>query len=164
MTEYRSTIGPIDEGRKVRMRGRSWHDDPRCPPFDSLRLVRIAHYGFDGLVHEGELVVASFIAEETARIFGRLFGARFPIERMTPVDAFDGDDDASMAANNTSAFNFREILGKRGLSHHAYGVAIDLNPRLNPMLVDGAVHPPSGAEFLDREDVRPGMIVRPGPV
>ena len=79
-------------------------------------------------------------------------------------DAFDGDDDASMAANNSSSFNFRAIAGSDVLSHHAHGVAIDVNPRLNPMILRGVVHPPSGAAYLDRADVRPGMIVRPGPV
>ncbi len=146
------------------MRGRSWRDDPRCPPFEALRILRVAHHGFDGHVLEGELVVAAAIAEAASRVFERLFALGFPIERITPIDAFDGDDEASMAANNSSAFNFREIAGTRALSHHAHGVAIDLNPLQNPMIVDGVVHPPAGAEFLDRADVRFGMIVRPGPV
>jgi hypothetical protein len=117
-----------------------------------------------GEIRQGELVVAHSIAEATARIFERLYALRFPIERVRPIDDFDGDDDASMAANNSSAFNFRAIAGTSVLSHHAHGVAIDLNPRLNPMIVRGVVHPPAGASYLDRSHVRPGMIVRPGPV
>ncbi len=161
---FSRSIESIDEARRAIMRGRSWRDDPRCPPLDALRVLRVSHLGFDGAVHEGELVVADSIAEAAGRVFERLFALGFPIERMSPIDAFDGDDDASMAANNTSAFNFRLIAGTSALSHHALGVAIDVNPRQNPMIVGGAVHPPEGARYLDRDDVRPGMIVRPGPV
>ncbi len=157
-------IEKLDDATRAHMRGRSWRDDPRCPPFASLRLLRVAHHGFDGRIHEGRLVVADLVAEPLARVFARLHALAFPIERMTPIDAFDGDDDASMAANNSSAFNFREIAGTGVLSHHASGVAVDLNPRLNPMVIGDAVHPPAGAAYLDRGEVRPGMIVRPGPI
>ena len=37
-----------------------------------------------------------------------LYRHRFPIRRMTPVEAYGGDDNASMAADNTSAFNCRQ--------------------------------------------------------
>jgi hypothetical protein len=155
-------IEKLDDEACARMRGRSWHDDPRCPPFSALRRVRVVHHGFDGEAHEGAFVVADFVAEPLARVLAKLFELGFPIERMEPIDVFGGDDDASMAANNSSAFNFRTIEGTSALSHHAYGVAVDVNPRLNPMLIGEAIHPPSGAAYLDRSNVRPGMIVRPG--
>jgi hypothetical protein len=64
----------------------------------------------------------------------------------------------SMAANNTSAFNFRNVAGTRTLSQHAFGLAIDLNPLQNPMLVGSEVHPLAGAAYVDRGRLRPGMI------
>jgi hypothetical protein len=69
-----------------------------------------------------------------------------------------------MAANNTSAFNFRNVAGTEVLSKHAFGLAIDINPRLNPMIIDGTYYPPAGEAWADRSQAKPGMILRPGPV
>ena len=33
-----------------------------------------------------------------------------------------------------------------------------------PMITARGIYPPAGAAWLDRADVRPGMITRPGPV
>ena len=64
-----------------------------------------------------------------------------------------------MAANNTSAFNYRQISGSSGkLSLHAYGVAVDINPRQNPYVRGKTVLPAAGSEFLDRRRLQPGMI------
>lgn len=149
---------------RAEMIGRSWHDVPDCLPFSALRLLELPYVGLDGLVHRGELVVAAEIAVEVVAIFERLFDARFPIARMERVDAFDGDDDRSMAANNTSAFNHRRIAGGTKLSHHALGVAIDINPRWNPMILGGVVHPPEAVDSVDRTVRVPGWIGRPGVV
>ena len=46
-----------------------------------------------------------------------------------------------MEANNTSAFNYREITGGGRLSNHAYGRAIDINILLNPYIRNGIVLP-----------------------
>jgi hypothetical protein len=78
---------------------------------------------------------------------------------MIPIDAYGGDDDASMADDNTSAFNCREVTGGAGWSQHAYGLAIDINPLENPYVRGDEVLPPAGQEYLDRDDVRPGMII-----
>lgn len=155
---------PISGALLAEMTGASWHPHPACPAPSALALVRMPHWGFDDRVHQGELVVAASVVEDVAFVFGRLFAARFPIGRMSRVDAFGGDDEASMAANNTSAFNFRVIAGTEQLSQHALGLAIDINPVQNPWLRDGRILPGAGRAYLDRDRVRPGMIVRPGPV
>lgn len=154
-------LPPLCRGR---MAGRSWHPDPRCPSFEDLRLLSLPHWDFAGDVQTGELVVAAELSSEILRIFAGLFHLGFPIERMELIDAYGGDDNASMAANNCSSFNFRNVAGTDVLSKHAFGMAIDINPRCNPMIVGDAVHPPEGAAYLDRSDLRPGMITRPGPV
>jgi poly-gamma-glutamate synthesis protein (capsule biosynthesis protein) len=161
---YVAQVLPLSESYQARMIGRSWRDEPECPPFSALRLVRVTHLGFDGRPHTGELVVASEVAHELAAIFEHLYAAHFPIERMELIDGFFADDDASMAANNSSAFNFRFVAGTRVLSHHALGLAIDVNPVQNPWLRGELVDPPAGRAYLDRDHLRPGMIVRPGPV
>jgi hypothetical protein len=155
--------GPVPAEVAGRMTGVSWR--PGCPVgLDRLAYLRVAHWGFDGEVHDGELVVASQWAQPILDVFRALFDAGFLIERMRLVDDYGGDDDASMAANNTSAFNCRPVGRGTRWSEHAYGIAIDLNPVQNPYVYSAVVAPPAGSAYLDRADVRPGMVVRPGPV
>jgi poly-gamma-glutamate synthesis protein (capsule biosynthesis protein) len=167
---FAATIAPLGEATFAAMQGASWKDDPRCPRAAALAEVRLMHLDLDGAVRTGHVIVAAAIAPQTAQLFGRLYAIGFPLRRVEPVDAHDADDDRSMAADNTSAFNFRVVAGTTTLSQHALGLAIDLNPLENPMIwpaVPGAAPrfvPPDAADFLDRRRVRPGMIVRPGPV
>jgi hypothetical protein len=159
-----SRVAAVDGELRARMEGVCWQPDPRCPPFERLRVLTLSHWDFAGAVQTGTLVVAAAVADEVVAMFAALYQLRFPIACMRPVELYGGDDDASMAANNTSAFNFRNVAGTDVLSHHAHGVAIDINPVQNPMIVKGQTFPPAGAAYLDRTDLRPGMIRRPGPV
>jgi hypothetical protein len=141
----------------------SWR--PGCPvPLRDLRLVTITHWGFDGQPRPGELVVHTSQAERIRRVFAELFAARFPIEQVRLVDEFGGDDDRSMAANNTSAFNCRRAFGSTRWSQHAYGKAIDVNPLRNPYVTRSGVYPPGGREFIRRDGSIPGVITARGPV
>jgi hypothetical protein len=141
------------------MTGVSWK--PGCPVgLDALRVVRMRYWGFDHRGHKGRLIVNADIARGTVRAFRALYADRFPIRRMVPVDAYGGSDDASMAADNTSAFNCRPITGTTDRwSNHSYGRAIDINTIENPYVKGSTVLPPAGRDYLDRTDVRPGMIV-----
>ncbi len=131
-----------------------------CPvPAADLRLVEVTYWGFDGRTHRGELVVHEDVAAAVVTVFRALHAARFPLARVQTVDAYGGDDDASMAANNTSAYDCRRTTGGTGWSEHAYGRALDLNPVQNPYVSGTTVAPPAGRAYLDRSDVRPGMVV-----
>ena len=136
-----------------------------CPvaPAD-LRLVRVSYRGFDGRTHAGALVVNRRVARDVVTVFRRLYVARFPIRRLTPISAFRGSDDASMAADNTSGFNCRAAVGSTtgGWSEHAYGMAIDVNPVENPYVLNGRTLPPAGRAYLGRTLVRRGMAVGGG--
>jgi poly-gamma-glutamate synthesis protein (capsule biosynthesis protein) len=143
----------------------SWHGgDPRCPRWDELSYLRVSHVTFAGGAGEGELVVATAIAGRTVALFRRLWQVGFPIRAMRLVDDYGASDDRSMAADNSSAFNFRTIAGTDSLSQHALGRAIDLNPVENPWRKPDRIVPDGGRVFADRTNIRPGMIVRPGPV
>ncbi len=121
----------------------------------TLSLVEIPHYSFDGKLHQGQLVVHADVAQEIRRIFDRLAEKRFPIARVIPIVAYGWDDDRSMVANNTSAFNYRPIRGTDRLSCHSFGLAIDINPALNPCIqYDGEVVPP-GARY---DPGQPGTV------
>ena len=146
------------------MTNRSWRDDPRCPSFDDLAYLELDHVTFDGGTARGELVVAAAVAARAVEVFRRLYQLGFPIRQMRLVDDYEGSDDASMSADNSSAFNFRVIAGTTLLSQHAHGRAIDINPVENPWRRPEILLPPEGEAFADRTNVRPGMIVRPGPV
>jgi hypothetical protein len=141
----------------------SWR--PGCPVgLADLRLVTLAYWGFDGAAHTGELVLHRTVASRVVAAMNTLFQARFPIQRMQLVDAYGGSDDASMAANNTSAFNCRTVAGTSRWSQHAYGLAIDINPVQNPYVTSsGSASPPNGAPYVDRSQQLPGMI-HPGDV
>jgi hypothetical protein len=78
---------------------------------------------------------------------------------MQTIEAYGGSDDASMAADNTSGFNCRNVPNTRHWSNHAYGRAIDVNAVENPYLQGKLIMPPAGKDYLDRRMVRPGMIV-----
>lgn len=156
---FAGTVAVIEEATADRMTS-SWREG--CPvPLEDLRLVTVSHWGYDGGVHTGELVVHVDHAADILAVMEELFATRYPMERMELVDVYGGDDDASMAANNTSAFNCREVAGRPGVwSQHAYGLAIDVNPLVNPYVrADGKVVPPQGASFTDRSRPVPGLIV-----
>jgi D-alanyl-D-alanine carboxypeptidase len=123
----------------------------------ALRMLHMSYWGFDNRAHSGAMVVNAAVTQPVLTVFATLFRARFPIREMVPVDAFGGNDDSSMAADNTSAFNCRYVAGTTNWSAHAYGEAIDVNTVENPYVVDGRVEPPAAAAYLDRHDLRPGM-------
>ncbi|MFG2040266.1 M15 family metallopeptidase [Dactylosporangium sp. NPDC048998] len=104
---------------------------------DDLRLVHVSYVDFDGATRPGRLVVHRAIAEATLRVFQRLRQARFPIRGMNLIEQYGGSDDASMAADNTSAFNCRNVPGTSHWSNHAFGRAIDVNAVENPYLAAG---------------------------
>ena len=127
--EFAARIEPVTEAQL----GSSWKPGMGCPDPSELRLVTLSHWGYDGRPHhDGRLVVAASQADRVVAAMAEVFAARFPIERMVPVDAYGSDDQASMRANNTSAFNCRHVAGTSRLSEHALGQAIDINPLVNP--------------------------------
>lgn len=108
-------------------------------------------------------MVMAAVAPEVRTIFGLLLARRFPLAGARLMNNYHGDDDASMADNNTSAFNHRPITGGGVPSLHAYGLAIDINPLQNPYLhragngvVD--VSPATGRPYIARLPLRPGMV------
>ncbi len=149
---YAATVRPVGAALAARMRGTSHR--AACPvPLADLRHLTLSYVDLDGAARTGGLVVHADVADDVVTVFERLYDARFPIARMRTVDAYGGDDDRSMAANNTSAYNCRTVAGQSTWSDHAYGRAVDINPVQNPYLTGGAVLPPGGAAYVDRSAV-----------
>ncbi|MDH2425717.1 M15 family metallopeptidase [Sphaerisporangium sp. TRM90804] len=141
--------------------GESWR--PGCPvPTEDLRKVTMTYWGFDERAHTGELVVHRAVTDDVTAVFRRLYDWRFPITRMRTIDVYKGSDFDSIEADNTSAFNCRRTTGASSWSKHAYGRAIDLNPRENPWVEpDGSVAHRNARAFAKRPLREPG-VVNPG--
>lgn len=130
---------------------------------DELRYVHIWHFDFDGNPVEGELICNEYIAQDLVEIFCALYRSEYQLESVRLVEEFDGDDIASMEANNSSCLNYREKTNGSGLSMHAYGLAVDINPYYNPYisyLEDGSesVLPAAAAAYADRSQRFPYKI------
>lgn len=101
-----------------------------------MEVVTVRYYSFDGALHQGQIVVHRDLAEEMRAIFSDIEASKEPLAKVIPIVKYGWDDDASMADNNTSGFNYRRVgSSSRGtLSRHASGYAIDINPRQNPYM------------------------------
>jgi len=104
---------------------------------ENLRLVDVYYYGFDEKIHKGQLVVHKDVVLDVIEIFELIRESHFPIDKVVPIGKYGWSDEKSMRDNNTSAFNYRFISGSRVISNHAAGLAIDINPALNPYIKNG---------------------------
>ena len=153
---------PVPTALLEKIRKTTWHAGCPVAPED-LRQLTLTFHGFDNRTQTGTMLVNRELADEVARHFAALYKRGFQIERMVPVEEYGGDDDASMAANNTSAFNCRDTTGKPGVfSNHSWGRAIDINPLTNPYVKGEKVLPPAGRRYLDRTKAFPGSILKNG--
>jgi len=120
-----------------------------CPRYikDRQRLITVKYYSFDGMIHQGQLVIDMDLTDDIEFAFEEALKERFPIYSVIPMSHSDfrrkgrWDDNASMEANNTSCFNYRKITGGQNLSLHAFGRAIDINPVQNPYIRKNVILP-----------------------
>ena len=135
----------------------SWNED--CPlHFDDLSLLTLTYWNLDGNARTGPLVINTKVVDDAVAAFAGLFEIGFPIERIALVDEYDGDDKAAMRANVTSGFNCRYVDGTERWSNHAFGLAVDINPLLNPWAREGNFLPLEGTQYGNRDVAVPGMI------
>lgn len=147
------TISEIPDTIFEFMQGRSYKADCTIPRSD-LRYLIILHRNMDGQAVVGELVVNKEISADILDIMRELYELNYLIEQVRLVDYYEGDDELSMAANNSSAFNWRTQTGSSAkISKHATGMAIDINPLYNPYYrfpyVNETVSP-GGDLYMDR--------------
>ncbi len=158
------TISEIPEEIAQDMQAKAiWVSD--CPvALSELRLLNVSHYDFDGNIVAGQIIVLDKIAKNVISIFEELLALKFPIHSLKLMNDFNADDELAMNANNSSGFNFRAIAGTDKLSMHSYGLAIDINPLQNPYIIidentnNVEVFPVQGAKFLNRNNLRKGMV------
>ena len=129
------TYEKISPNIEKRITGKSYRKNKNVKLSD-LRYVQVLH---------------KKIAKKTVKVFYALYQKRYRIERMRLIDDYGANDEKSMAANNTSAFNYRVISGTTKLSNHSYGMAIDINPRINPWVKGNKVSPANGKVYKQRK-------------
>ena len=132
-------------------------------PREDLRYIKVLHYGFDGQVLVGELMVNYLLEEDMTSIFQELFENHYQIEKMHLIDDYGADDDLSCLDNNTSCFNYRLVTGGSTLSNHATGCAIDINPVNNPYVTYDSSGEPyvvddKAVPYLDRTNPEAGAM------
>jgi peptidoglycan L-alanyl-D-glutamate endopeptidase CwlK len=146
---------------------------PDCPPAlaAAQALLEVRYTSMDGAEHQGQLVVHSAYADDVQAVFAEIERTNFPLRSVIPISDprfrkdERWDDDLSMAADNTSSFNYRQKTGGGSLSLHACGAAIDVNPRLNPYIkprADGTLFvAPPGATW---DVMVPGTLTLDHPI
>lgn len=163
-----AAIQPITPEECERMKVHDVITDKNPVPCKRLRTVSFPIINFSGQEDKGQVVALDAVAERAQIIFDTLFKRKFPINKALLMEAYEGDDNASMNDNNTSAFNGRAITAGSDWSLHAYGVAIDVNPLQNPYisfdeLGHATILPPLAAkQAINRLNYRPKKDFRRG--
>jgi len=118
--------------------------------YKELSLINVYYFGYDSLIHRGQLVCHKSVANELKEIFIELYKIKFPIESVRPISLFEWNDEISMSSNNTSCFNYRTVSNSNKLSEHSKGLAIDLNPKYNPYISSKGVISPKNGEYNNK--------------
>lgn len=111
--------------------------------FEKQILLPVIYLSFDGKYHQGQIVIDKDLKEDVINFFDFLLKQNFPLNKIVPIadKKYDFNDALSMADNNSSAFNPRNIAGTDRPSNHALGRAIDLNPVQNPFIKNNITEP-----------------------
>ncbi len=132
-----------------------FHDERFENIVEHLVKLEVDYINFNNEHAIGELVCHEQIVEDLDYIFHELYENKYQIEKIKLIDEYNFNDDASMADNNASCFNFRPIMNTNRLSKHSYGIAVDINPLYNPYVVNNNeeinIYPKEGIKYADRE-------------
>lgn len=94
-----------------------------------LELIEVVYLSTDGKIHRGQIVTNREIADDIKEIFAFMLLEGFVIDKAIPIVRYEWNDSLSMDNNNSYSFCYRDIT----YSKHANGMAIDINPRFNPL-------------------------------
>ncbi|MEA2310887.1 MAG: hypothetical protein QOE28_855 [Solirubrobacteraceae bacterium] len=164
LAPFHSSVRPLSSNTRSELRsGGYWHQG--CPvALGDLRLLRVTHYGFDHQSHTGQLIVNRTATGPLSSAFRQLYALRFPIRHMRLAD-FYGTNRFNVGGDATASFQCRQAAaspctgGRTGSwSMHAYGLAVDVNPRENPYVGCGQSRDPAAQAYRDRANRRPGMV------
>ena len=137
-----------------------------CPVgADDLAYVRLTFWGFDDQRHTGELLLNRVVADDVVGVFRALYEERFPFEelRVTPrVRARRATD------RRRQQHRVLRLPADHRVDHDVQPARLRPGDRPQPVpepLREGdLVLPELASTYLDRDDVRPGMITPDGVV
>ena len=162
---YRFNVQKLPPRVQTLLKERAWR--PGCPvPLSGLRLVTVSIWGFDGKERLGRLVVHRDAAVPFIGVFRQLYRQRFPIRHMQLADIYGPRSQQPADGDVTGAFFCRQSVpspctggtASGRWSNHAYGLAVDVNPRENPYVGCGMTRDPAARKYLDRSRLRKGMV------
>jgi hypothetical protein len=152
---FHSTIAPVPAEVLARS---TWQAS--CPVTSGqLRYLTMSFWGFDDKPHTGEMIVNARVASAVPKVFAQLYAQHFPIEEMRVAGVAEMTAHPTGDGNDTTAFVCRPAVGLTTWSAHASGLAIDVNPFCNPYREGTLVVPELASAYLNRSDVRPGMVL-----
>jgi hypothetical protein len=145
------------------IRAGEWHRG--CPVWPSqLRVLSYRYYGFDEQTHIGQIVVNAQYAYPLGTVFAKLYSMRFPIRDGAFSSVYgphpwrSGDVTASFECRNAGASPCSKSSTTNHWSMHAFGEAIDLDPRENPYVGCGMTRDKTAVSYMKRSWHRPGMV------
>jgi len=166
LAPYQSSIEPLPRPMKQQLKARGfWHQG--CPvPLTDLRLLTVTHRGFQGRSRTGQVVVNKSAARPLARVFRQLYRLHFPIRHLRFAEAYGPRGSRPSDGDVSGSFECRQAVpspctggkGTGSWSMHAYGLAVDLNPRENPYVGCGQSRDPAARRYRNRSRHRPGMV------
>jgi len=140
-----------------------WHHG--CPVWLSqLRVLSYRYYGFDRQTHIGQIVVNHEVAYPLATVFAQLYSLRFPIRDGAFTSMYgphphpNGDVTASFECRAAAASPCSSSSRTHSWSMHAFGEAVDLDPRENPYVGCGMTRDKTARSYMIRSRHRPGMV------
>ncbi len=155
--------------------------DQKCAPESRLKVITVNYIDFNGKPAVGTLKVLDTLAPYFKNVFNTFYIKKFPIYHMNvglvplqPAGVSTSYISYGNAADvdNTAAFACRPITHGTLPSIHAYGAAVDLNPRENPYLgFEGDpsgimkvkdIIPEDGWKYITRSKYREGKPVHQG--
>ena len=137
-----------------------------CPlsPNDLVH-IQVPYWGFDHKSHAGILVVNKNIKTQIQEIFQKIYEIKFPIEKIKPLEDYNNNEEKAMEDNDTFGYHCKKMTSNPNrFSKHAYGLAIDINPVLNPYISHTKFLPKNGGIYTDRNLNKPGMITKDSPI
>ncbi len=161
---FQHSIRPLTERQQAQLKtAQVWHSG--CPvSLSELRLLSVSAVGFDGQSYVGQLVVNRDVARPLVSVFRQLYAQRFPIRHMSFAQVYgnarpkDNDVSGSFECRNAVPSPCTRGKSTGHWSNHAYGHAIDVNPRENPYVGCGMSHDPTARSYMNRSRLRKGMI------
>jgi D-alanyl-D-alanine carboxypeptidase len=164
LAPFQWSAKPLPQPMKSQLEDRGfWHKG--CPVgLGDLRLLTVSHVGFDRRTHQGQLIVNKSAAGPLSSAFRTMYANRFPIRHMRFKDFYGPK--RQRPNDVTASFECRQAVpspctggsGTGSWSNHAYGLAVDINPRENPYVGCGQSRDPAARRYRDRSRHRPGMV------